>query len=173
MNAINGLVTGINQVCVVVRDLDSTIREFVERAGIGPWAVYTYAPPDLTDMRIRGREEPFSMRLALAWTHGFMWEVIEPLEGPSIYREFLDRNGEGMHHVLVQHSEHDYDAAIEEFAARGCPAIMEGNYKGTQFAYIETDGPLKMIMEIVRRPPGYRRSDPEYWYPFKPEKPFE
>lgn len=170
MTAVDKLVTGIEQVCVVVNDLDATIKGYVEQAGIGPWAVYTFAPPDLKDMRIRGREQAYSMRLALAWTKGFMWEVIQPLEGPSIYKEFLERHGEGMHHVLVQHDEHEYAQAVEAFRARGCPPIMEGHFKGTDFAYVESDGPLKIVMELVKRPsyPGYRRPDPDYWYPAPP-----
>lgn len=169
-----GLVKSVEQVCVVVNDLDRTIAAYVERAGIGPWAVYTYAPPDLHATRVRGREVPYAMRLALAWTGTFMWEVIEPLEGPSIYREFLDAKGEGMHHVLVQHTCDSLADAIRAFEDRGCPPAMEGSYKGTNFAYIETDGPLHMILELVERPsyPGYRRPDPERWYPYVPDVPF-
>lgn len=174
MDPPKGLVNGIEQVCVVVNDLDKTIENFVEKAGIGPWAVYTYAPPDLTNMKVRGKEVAYGMRLALAWTGSFMWEVIQPLEGPSIYREFLDRYGEGMHHVLVRHTCPSMADAIAEFERRGCPPCMEGSYKGTNFAYVETDGPLKMILELVERPtyPGYRRPDPERWYPYVPEVPF-
>lgn len=169
-----GIITAVQQVCVVVRDLRRTIEEYVTRAGIGPWAVYTYAPPDLRNCRVRGREVPYSMRLALAWTNGFMWEVIEPLEGPSIYAEHLETHGEGLHHVLVAHAEHDYAAALAELAKRGVPPLMEGHYKGTDFAYVDSEGPLKLVLELVKRPnhPGYRRPDPEYWYPFTPAVPF-
>jgi hypothetical protein len=30
-----------------------------------------------------------------------MWEIVQPLTGPNIYEEFLDRHGEGIHHVAV------------------------------------------------------------------------
>lgn len=169
-----GLVKSIEQVCVVVNDLDRTIEDYVERAGIGPWAVYDYTQPDLTNTKVRGKRVDYGMRLALAWTGTFMWEVIEPLHGPSIYREFLDNKGEGMHHVLVQHTCASMADAIAEFERRGCIAAMEGSYKGTNFAYIETDGPLKMALELVERPnyPGYRRPDPARWFPFVPDVPF-
>lgn len=166
------LVRGVEQVCVVVHDLDATIRDYVERTGIGPWAVYTYAPPDLQNMRIRGVETPYSMRLALAWTNGFMWEVIQPLDGPSTYREFLDTHGEGMHHVLIQHTCSNLSEAIKEFGKRDCPPLMEGHYKGTNFAYVETQVPLKLVLELVQRPdyPGYQRPAPDYWYPSPPSE---
>lgn len=51
---------------------------------------------------------------------------------------------------------------------------MEGSYKGTDFAYVATEGPLKMVLELVQRPnyPGYGRPAPERWYPFPPDAPF-
>lgn len=160
------LVTGVKQVCVVVEDLDATIRAYWETAGIGPWAVWV---PKLTGMRIRGVEQPFSMKLAMAWTDGFMWEVVQPLEGPSIYREHLDRYGEGMHHVLAVTGNHRYEELLAEAARRGCPPLMEGNWNGTEFAYLDTVGPLKLVLEVFRRPENYMRPAPDYVYPRMPE----
>jgi len=157
--------TGVKQVCVVVEDLDATIRAYWETAGIGPWAVWI---PPLTNMRIRDVEIHYSMKLAMAWTDGFMWEVVQPLEGPSIYREFLDTRGEGMHHMLVETANHDYDAMIAEARRKGCPPLMQGNWAGTDFAYLDTVGPLRMILEIFRRPAGFQRPAPDYVYPTAP-----
>lgn len=42
--AIELLVTDLVQICVVVRDLDATMKCYVELAGIGPWAVYDFGP---------------------------------------------------------------------------------------------------------------------------------
>jgi hypothetical protein len=164
------LVTGIEQVAVVVHDLEATVKAYVETAGIGPWAIYDYEPPVLTNTRIRGRDAHYSMRLALAWTKGFMWEIIQPLEGPSIYREFLDQHGEGVHHVCVEYGERQFEEALAEFERRGCPPLMEGHYKGSTFVYVAAEGPLKTVVEIVKRPkyPGYKRPDPARWYPAPP-----
>ena len=46
-----------------------------------------------------GRPASYSMRLALATAGNMLWEVIQPLEGPSIYQDFLAAHGEGVHHV--------------------------------------------------------------------------
>src|SRR5690349_17639473 len=69
------LVTTITQVGIVVRDLDRALAEYTQKLGVGPWRVYTYAPPKLTGMRIRGVETSYSMKLALAWTGTMMWEL--------------------------------------------------------------------------------------------------
>ncbi|WP_354441772.1 VOC family protein [Ottowia thiooxydans] len=173
---IDPLATGIQQVCMVVENCDETIRNFVEKSGIGPWAVWTYGPHNLSNMRVRGVETPYSMRLAIAWTKGFRWEIIQPLEGRSIYREFLEEHGEGVHHVLIDYDGRDFDAAVEEFRKRGCPPLMEGRMteRDIDFVYVQTDGPLKVVMELSRRGPGSKRLPPDYWYPYAlPEFPSE
>jgi glyoxalase/bleomycin resistance protein/dioxygenase superfamily protein len=164
-----GLVKTLDHVSIVVHDLEQTVRDYVERGGLGPWAIYTYAPPDLQNMRIRGKPATYSMRLALAWADGILWELIQPLEGPSVYREFLDTRGEGVHHVgQVQKTHMSLRDALAAFEQQGCPPLMEGSYKGTDFAYVATDGPFKVVMELVQRNPGWRRPAPERWYPSAP-----
>ena len=165
---IEKLVTGIQQVCVVVEDCHATIREFVRRSGLGPWGVWNYGPHNLSNMKVRGVESPYSMRLAIAWTNGFRWEVVQPTGGRSIYQEFLEERGEGMHHVLVETEGRDFDAAAREFARRGCAPLMEGHIldRNIDFMYVETDGPLKMIMELTRHRPGSKATPPDYWYPY-------
>jgi methylmalonyl-CoA/ethylmalonyl-CoA epimerase len=164
----NPLISRIQQVALVVHDLDKTIAEYTEKLGIGPWWVCLYGPPRLTDMRIRGKDVPYSMKLALTWVGDTMWEVIEPVDGPSIYKEFLEEQGEGLHHVLVDHQGLDFDAALAEFAKRGCPPLMEGTFGEVRYAYVDSEGPLRTVLEIVHRPPGFKRPEPDYWYPAPP-----
>jgi hypothetical protein len=164
----NGIISDVQQVALVVRDLDKTMAEYTERLGIGPWWVTLYGPPRLTGMRIRGEEVPYSMKLAIAWTGNTMWELIQPVDGPSIYKEFLAAHGEGLHHVLVEHRGTAFEEAIATFSARGCPPLMEGRFGEVRFAYIDTEGPLNTVLEIVDRPEGFVRPEPDYWYPGPP-----
>lgn len=162
------LVQNITQVGIVVRDMDRALDQYANRLGVGPWRVYTYAPPKLTGMRIRGVETPYSMKLALAWTRDMMWELIQPLEGPSIYQEFLRDHGEGIHHVMVDYGDRTLAETTAEFTARGWPPVMEGNYLGSQFAYYETEGSLTTTIEVRYSEPGWQRPEPDYWYPAPP-----
>ena len=98
-----------------------------------------------------------------------MWELIQPVSGPSIYEEFLNENGEGLHHVLVEHQGTEFESAIAAFSARGYPPLMEGRFGEVRFAYMDTQGPLKAVLEIVHRPEGFIRPEPDYWYPAPPK----
>ena len=158
----------VTQVGIVVRDLKSALADYSERLGLGPWRIYRYAPPRLTEMRIRGQEIPYSMDTAICWSGKVMWELIEPLEGPTIYEEFLEAHGEGIHHVQVGHAGLDYDDHVRSFTERGCPVLMEGNFEGAKFAYFDTEGPLKTIIEIRGAPEDWTRPEPDWWYPAAP-----
>jgi methylmalonyl-CoA/ethylmalonyl-CoA epimerase len=172
--AIHPLITDYAQVCVVVRDLDATMKNYVEIAGIGPWAVYDFGPPDVANMRFRGRPVVSRAKLALTWTKDRMWEIIQPVEGPSPYQEFLRDRGEGLHHTLVQHAGHKFDEVLERFRAQGCEPLMTLEFRGTRVAYIDAFKELKMYIEIIERAPGVPfppkrpASPPAYWYPAEP-----
>jgi hypothetical protein len=46
---------------------------------------------------------------------------------------------------------------------------MEGRLGEVHYAYLDTEGPLKTVLEIVDRPEGYVRPAPDYWYPEPPQ----
>ncbi|SCK14336.1 Glyoxalase/Bleomycin resistance protein/Dioxygenase superfamily protein [Variovorax sp. HW608] len=163
MNKQTPWITDIRQISLAVEDLDATIRRFHEQVGIGPWAVWT---PKLTNTKIRGKPQHYSLKLALAWTKDFMWEVVQPLEGPSVFREFLDRNGDGVHHVLVDTQDQSFEQIIAEATARGFPPAMEGSWEGTDFAFLQTEDSLKTTFEVLRRSPDFKgRPEPDYCFP--------
>lgn len=105
----------------------------------------------------------------MAWTKDFMWEVVQPLEGPSIFREHIDKHGEGVHHVLVETGDQSFDEALAEASVRGMPVAMEGSWEGVDFAYLQSEDTLKTTIEVLRRSPNYKgRPEPDYCYPFRP-----
>ena len=83
----------INQICVVVKDLKSSMESYWKLFRLGPWSVYTFAPPELTDTIVRGKPKKHSMKIALTNIGPLMFELIQPLEGESIYKEFLEKKG--------------------------------------------------------------------------------
>ena len=61
-----GPIKSVDQVAIVVRDLDEALRRYSENLGIAPWSVSTFSPDWIPNMTFRGREQPYSMKLALA-----------------------------------------------------------------------------------------------------------
>jgi len=158
-------IRAIDQVAVVVRDLEAAMRHYAERVGIGPWSVYTYGPQRMPRMTFRGEERPYVMKLALAFAGATMYELIESVEGPNIYEEFLAARGEGLHHLGYYVEE--IDAEIEAMAAKGYPLLQSGRGFGVDgdgaYAYFDTERELRCIMEAIELP--RQMPPPERIYP--------
>ncbi len=77
------------------------------------------------------------------------FELLQPLEGPSIYKDWLDQHGEGLHHVAVMlHDLEESTVLKERFAEGGMPILMSGRIGETiEFFYVDTEPSLKLIIE--------------------------
>lgn len=155
--------TEISQVAVVVKDMKKTIENYLKMLGLGPWTIYTFAPPALTEMTLHGKPANYSMRFAETTVGSVIIEVIEPLEGPSIYREFLDQKGGGLHHIAC-YKVPDVKKALSKFKKMGIDVLQSGKFDEVEFYYLDTENSLGVITEIVKD--GKIRS-PEAYYPPK------
>jgi methylmalonyl-CoA/ethylmalonyl-CoA epimerase len=150
------------QICVVVRDLDVSMRTYVHEYGIGPWDIYEFNPDTVNDMHEDGEPVERSFRLALSKIGQMQWELIQPLDDESIYARFLAANGEGVHHVGV--AVPSYDETITAIEEKGNRVVFGGEYKGVNFAYLSTDRDLGVMTEIFAAPPGLEQK-PDATYP--------
>ena len=97
------------------------------------------------------------------------WEVIEPIRGQSIYGDFLDQHGEGVHHLAFDCNGMAYEDRVREFENHGYTSIQYGViFKGIDFHYFATDDESRATMEVYRVPPGFMFPEPEAWYPAPP-----
>ena len=147
---------------MVVFDLERSIAAYSAKLGVGPWTVYTLGPGLLKDMVYRGAPASFRFRHALTVWGDLQLELLEPLEGPSIYSEHLERHGEGLHHLGSYVS--DIAVAVEELQRRGFTMVQSARGFGRNgdgaFAYFETDDPLGAVFEVIE-PPAVR-IDPDF-----------
>ena len=140
----------------VVRDLAAAIAHWTTRIGVGPF--YLFPRVTFAQSTYRGHPAAIEMKVAMAYSGNLQIELIEPTsETPSIYREFLDRGFEGLHHLGVLTDRFDVD--VERLAGLGHVAVQDGRVgAGTGFAYYDTGGtaPGSMI-ELIEASRGIQR----------------
>lgn len=159
------LKNGITQVAIVVKDLDQTVENYWSMFGIGPWHFYTYGRPLVKNMSYYGRPVEYKMRVALSYFGPMRVELIEVLEGDTIYADFIKEHGYGVHHfgILVD----DMQAAILEAEAAGFEMIQDGSGFGPDgdghYAYINTEAQFGVTLELIQRPKN--RFPPEKIFP--------
>jgi Glyoxalase/Bleomycin resistance protein/Dioxygenase superfamily len=147
----NGFLEDVSLICFVCGDLDAAVERYAADLGVGPWEVFDFAPPVLRDTEVAGRPCDYSMRVAFAAVGEMGWALLEPKSGPTIYADFLRRQGAGLHHAGFLHPRLSYDACIREFRDRGFALVQRGDYCG-RFCYFGTRERAHLIFELVENP---------------------
>jgi catechol 2,3-dioxygenase-like lactoylglutathione lyase family enzyme len=152
------------QCALVVEDLDEAVRRWHDELGIGPWTGFRLEPPRLKDMVYHGERVQFSLRHALAWQGEMQFELVQPLDGPSIHADHLAAHGPGMHHIGKYVPDHP--AAVAAALAAGFEPLQSARGFGAEgdgaFAYFQPPG-LAVVVELIEAPRV--RIEPEFVYP--------
>ena len=158
----------IVEVAIVTADHKKTM-EGLSRMGIGPWRVYTLSPKNTTNQTYRGEAAEFTMKVCFAQSGAMVWELIQPLSGPTIFREFLDRHGEGIHHVAYDCNYIPFEERLAEFRRRGFELAQSGSWEGKcHFAFFETEAAMTTCLETYAFQGDWEYPEPEEWYPARP-----
>lgn len=135
------------QIGVVVKDMDKAI-ERLSLLGIGPF--YSKMPPPTAKSLFRSK--PFvaaeRVKIKAAKMGNAELELIQPLEGESPHKEYLQAKGEGIQHIAF--AVEDLSDAVEKLTAKGSSIILEGRRAdGGGVAYMDLDvGGI--IVELVK-----------------------
>jgi catechol 2,3-dioxygenase-like lactoylglutathione lyase family enzyme len=126
------------QIAWVTRDLDATEKALTHLLGAKKWVRMPdvhFAPDACT---YRGRAADFVATISLSYAGDTQLEVIAPVSGDSIYTEFLDAAGPGLHHICVEAPGVDeFEAALRDSERNGIPIVTRGVMPGgMQFAYV-------------------------------------
>lgn len=136
-----------SQVAIVVRDLRTSMKHYWEELEIGPWKVWTFNSSNLTDMTLHGKPCDYSFRVGMAYVGDVSIELVEPLQGESIFKEFLNRKGEGVHHL--KYSSQDAERIVEQFKRRGGKVLQSAKIGDAAFHYLDTESELGFILELA------------------------
>lgn len=146
----NGIETNvICQVGLVVRDIERTARAYADIFGMDVPPISITAPEAEAHTIYRGAPTPARARLAFFQMGAISLELIEPVGGPSTWQEFLDRHGEGVHHIAFRIA--GMDRIIAYLESKGITAVQRGDYTGGRYAYMGSEGQLGVILELLER----------------------
>ena len=143
----------LHHTCFVVHDVEKTAAALAE-SGIGPWGVWTIEPAATT---VRGREVPFSFRIAFAQVGDSNYELLAPHEGESIYVEHLASDGEGFHHTCIRYTSREaLHEAKAELERQGRSMIQSADMGDLgEFCYYDIPeiGSLVELLYFTELPP--------------------
>jgi methylmalonyl-CoA/ethylmalonyl-CoA epimerase len=138
----------VGQVGILVKDMDKSIDYFETTLGLGPWAVFEGEP---VWCRENGKEVTYKGKIALAQAGPVQLELIQILEGRSVYSDVLGE-GEGVHHLgfFVR----DMDDRLRAVREAGIPILQHALLKrlgvSIEYAYLDTSETGGVITEYIQ-----------------------
>lgn len=148
---------GISQTAWVVQDLDATEQFFIDHLGVRKWVRIPDVHFGPETCVYRGRPADFVAHVSLSYLADMQLELIQPVRGDSIYTEFLERGGPGLHHVCF-HTD-DLSAALDAATAGDVEVAQRGTMAGggVEFAYLDGSAAGAPYIELAQIGPDMRR----------------
>lgn len=136
----------LTQVAVVVRDMDKAIEYYSSVFGLGP---FRKMEVPLTHAEVRGQPCRLTLKLAFARLGEVQLELIQAEPGENIYWEFLQKHGEGLHHLGFDVE--NLEAELARFKEKGIAVLQSGRTDGVSFAYLDSTQHGGTILELIQR----------------------
>jgi methylmalonyl-CoA/ethylmalonyl-CoA epimerase len=132
---------------IVTENIDRTVAFFCATLNVGRVKIIgEYAPS--RDALVKGN--PFRLKLALIKLGSMTLELLQPMEGrESPWFEFLENNGEGLHHIAYRVS--NIDEVISDFAKKGIDITIGGQEPNSSKKWIYMNmgtNPGGLVIEI-------------------------
>jgi methylmalonyl-CoA epimerase len=140
---IHGLTRGvkrIDHVAIVVRELETALRFYRDTLGIAPSRVIEFP-----------REGVKIAFLPMGGLGGSEIELLEPTDPAGGVARFLEKRGEGLHHLCLEVE--DIDEALAELTAAGA-AVLDATPRQTaegRGIFLHPKGTGGMLLELVQR----------------------
>jgi len=142
----------LDHVAVVVKDMERAI-EYYESLGIGPFrpiknvvAVYR---------ELRGKSIPLDsikVDARVAKMGPVDLELLQPIKGESLWKEFLETKGEGVQHLGFYVDDIDQEEA--KLVKRGLKVLYKVRFeKGGGDSYMDTSEVGGVILALTHMPP--------------------
>jgi glyoxalase/bleomycin resistance protein/dioxygenase superfamily protein len=139
--------TIVVQVGIVVHDIESTSRNWSELFGLPMPEITTTDSVDTARTEYKGASTPARAKLAFFHLGQVDVELIEPIDGPSTWKDQLDERGDSLHHIAFRiKGMLDTLAYLE---SKDIGLIQRGEYTGGRYAYVDAVDQLGCILELL------------------------
>ena len=147
---LEGKETAIFEVGVVVKDLDQTI-EYLTSLGLGPFRIRMSDHPSGL---VHGKKSHYKVRVAMSQQGPVQLQLIEYLEGETIFQEFLREKGEGLHHMAFK--VRDLSAALAKSVSNEMDILQQDQFVGGGgLAHLASAKMGGFIIKLIQHPQDF------------------
>lgn len=138
----------MTQVGIIVDDIEQASQAWANFLGLEEVPGVSVAKGhESRPTTFRGNPSNSSAKLAFFQLPNLTIELIEPLEGPSTWREFLEEHGPGIHHIAFNVD--NMKQSVKLFEDAGIKEVQHGGWGTGEYAYMDGAGSLELIIELL------------------------
>lgn len=139
----------ICQVGFIVRDIDRAVQKFCEVFGFPKPEIVVTPGYERVKTTYEGQPSEATAKLAFFSTGQLQIELIEPDEKPSVWRDFLDQHGEGVHHIAF--GVRDTERVAQYLAGHDVNVMQQGLYSdgSGMYTYLDSAPVLGVMLELL------------------------
>lgn len=141
----------IKQVCILVEDVKKAMEHYWSEFGIGPWDIRHFTPETARDLYVNGEpvKDGFDFICAVTWEGNIEYELIQPVKGPNIYWDHLEKYGSGLHHFkIVIPDDDELKAYVKELEEKGLRVMQTAWIDNDVHYYFDTMDKLGLVLEL-------------------------
>ncbi len=120
--------TTIVQVGIIVRDIEARARAWADILGLPMPEIQVTDTVDVAQTEYGGSPSHARARLAFFHMGQVDVELIEPIDGPSTWKDQLDQHGDSLHHIAFHIQ--GMQEKLAYLDSKGVPLIQRGEYTG-------------------------------------------
>ncbi len=139
----------IGQICIIVRDVEATAQRYAEILGFDAGDFQVTELHDQTEATYHGKPTDARAKLTAFNIGRIQFELLQPLEPPSAWWDYLDQHGEGVHHVAFFVAK--TEPVAQSFRDEGYQVTHQGLFTGQtgRYTYLDTDRDLGVVIELL------------------------
>jgi len=137
----------VTQIGLVVRDVEKSAKAYADLFGVDVPEITITDPFEKANTQYRGEPTQGQAKLAFFHLENIQIELIEPVGGPSTWRDVLEEQGECVHHIAFNVKGMDKNIAMLE--KKGGKLVQRGEFTGGGYAYVDLTEQLAVMIELL------------------------
>ncbi len=139
----------IVQIAIVCRDVQACSERWGRMLGTKPAPVRTTLPGRDVKLLYHGKPSDGQIKLTFFNTGEAVLELMQPVGGPTAWKDHLDQHGESVQHLAFKVV--DLEKTIQSLALQGMPVIHRGRFDtdNGDYVYVDSQDKLGVTIELL------------------------
>jgi methylmalonyl-CoA/ethylmalonyl-CoA epimerase len=139
----------IVQVAIVCKDVEACSQRWARMLGQKVNPIRTTLPGRQAKVFYHGKPSDGRIKMTFFNTGPAVLELMQPIGGNTAWKDYLDKNGEGVQHVAFKVV--DVEKTIQSLEQQGMPVIHRGRYDSDDgdYVYVDSQDKLGVTIELL------------------------